>query len=186
MKNKVLPSTTMVYFLLLVFGCTSMSVPPGQTQYNLPENELLAREMPELSIVTADRLLERVKVASLLGNELSILPFPYWNVETIKINIEEITTIWLLNVKMRSGTNALATLNITFGIMGTIFAINAEYDRDYKNGLATTAILALVGGVVVGLGSGIVDASKRKKWDFTKLTQPQRLGVLLQIMGVQS
>lgn len=184
MKNKVLPSTTMVYFLLLVFGCTSMSVPPGQTQYNLPEKELLAREMPELSIVTADRLLERVKVASLLGNELSILPFPYWNVETIKINIEEITTIWLLNVKMRSGTNALATLNITFGIMGTIFAINSKYDEDYRSGLVLASGFALAGGLVTLIGSAIVDASKRTKWDFSKLTQPQRLAVLMRIMGV--
>jgi len=186
MKSKILPSTALVYSVLFIFGCTSISVPPGQTQYNLPEKELLARKMPELSIVTEDRVLERVKVVSLLGNELSALPFPYWNVEAIKINIEKITTIKLLYKKKRSMTNALVGFNITFGIVGIIFAINAKYDRDYRDGLGYTSLIAVAGSLVTGIGTAISELFKRKEWNLTGLTLSQRLTVLLQIMGVQS
>lgn len=184
MKNKVLPSTTLVYFLLLVFGCTSMSVPPGQTQCNLPEKELLARKMPELSIATEDRLLERVKIASLLGNELSALPFPYWNVETIKINIEKITLIRLLNVKKYNIPNALTASNITFAIVGGACAITSQYKNQYQDGLAAASLLA-AGVGAMALIAVILSSLIHKKWDFTELTLSQRLGVLTRIMGVQ-
>jgi len=183
MKNKVLPSTTLVYFLLLVFGCTSMSVPPGQTQYDLPEKELLAREMPELSIVTADRLLERVKVVSLLGNEVSVLPFPYWNVETIKINIEKITIIRILNVKKFNIPNALTAFNITFAVLGLPPAITANYKDTYESGLATASGVAIRVGIAA-LFMVFLSSLTRKKWNFTELSPSKRLAVLMQIMGV--
>jgi hypothetical protein len=182
MRKRLFSSTVMVFPILLAFACASTSISSYPPIVDWPENEMLAEEMPEVAITTTDHSWERVKIIRLIGRELTMLPYPYWNVDVLKIDPEQITTIKNIGKKYHTPISAISVFNVTFGIWGVLGALFSQYEGEYQDKLNGALRISAFFGIM-SLFIGILkDAESHKKWELKGLSTAKRLEILMRIM----
>jgi hypothetical protein len=125
----------------------------------------------------------RAKLTRLEGERIVFLPFPYWNVDSRTVSVNEINSIHVLNKKSSVGRGVLSGVGWTACIFGFLGLVSSEYDEDYR-GLLWAAPL---GGVIIGAPIGLLIeamASTPSPYYFTKMNPNEKYAVLRRIMGL--
>jgi hypothetical protein len=176
---------TLLFLLSFIVSCFSSSVPiKTEVTKGTLSPRLEALKFEEVELVTAEGERHRGKVVSLEGESIEFRPFPYWNVELIKLNLDDIHSIKL--TKKRSGAaNGFASgFGWAFIFAGTIGGAGSKYNVDYENALLASAIVGGAGGLI-GLAIGAIrDFSIRKKFDFFKMSGEKKEQAIRKIMGL--
>lgn len=182
MKRRLLMTPGIVLPVLLAFACASAGITDLSLPTDWPEKEILARQMPEVSIRTYEKTYEPVKIIRLSGRELTILPYPYWNVDALKIDPEQILSIKFIRKKHFTPISAISVFNIAFGICGIFGAIFSKYEGEYLDALNGALGISSIFGIC-SLAIGMLQyAASHKNWELKGLATAERLEILLKIM----
>lgn len=185
MKKRRKCSAMVALPILLSFACASVSIREDPNPEAWPEQEILAREMPTVRIETDARAYQPVKIVRLQGGELTVLPYPYWNVDLQKIDCGEIRMIQLLEKKSGATRFAASGFLGGFAISGLILAAASRYNNDFQAGLLGALVIGSAAGLLGLLVGVMTDSSSPRRWRLAGLAPRQRLQALMRIMGVR-
>jgi hypothetical protein len=180
--RKATAGLTLIAFLLFLSGCATtggfrVEPPPGARNF-----DNLARIFPQLLLITTSGDPHQGKLTQIEGEEVVLRPFPYWNVEEVRIPVEEIRSIEIQPEKNGAAAGAANGAGWTFLIFGAI-GLGSKYNTQFQSALLGSGLMAAVAGLA-GLAIGaLTDAAKRTQYDFYKMTPPEKEAALKKIMG---
>jgi len=170
--------------ILALAGCATADIRPGITP---PEGVILeARAFPEVEVLTTGGALYICKLARLGKDTVSLLPSPYWNVETKSVVVAEIHSIRTRGQKSDIGRGVVTGFGFVSCIAGIAALGSSKYDVDYENAILGAPLVGLVIGVPLGFLVGVAgDAvSRPARYDFRELSPDRKYGVLRRLMGI--
>jgi hypothetical protein len=185
MLKKLISIITLIFYMYSLFSCSA------PTQYRIKDRmatsssyNLQAKKFPEVRLYTTNMKSYTCKLISLKGNEIALLPSPYWNIEAIKLDLNKIHSIQLEEMPRSAGHGFAGGFAAGFMITGIIGGIASKYDEDYK--------FALLGAAGVGLGCGIIgliigaasDATRKTGYEFHKMNRSEKILAIKNIMGL--
>lgn len=190
MSRKTATYLALLASLHFTMGCAAKRVyGPGGGVAQLPPAFLEAKVFPEVRIEAGGNPGFVGKITGLENSTVRVLPAPYWNVETLRIDLTEISSIVLPGKKRKVGRAAAYGLGIGFLVVGGLSAASSKYDEDYQIGL----ILAPAGGIAGGAVSGLValavaamsGSKPEKTYVFEGMTAEEKAAAILDLMGVK-
>lgn len=191
MAKKFLSLFLLINFMNFLICCSNTESLSGGKIIQTPPSsgaatnaELRAQSLPEIQLSTQQGNAYKGKILSLKGETLILLPFPYWNVEPVELDLEDIHSIQLPKRGSRAAKNALIAFGSTFIISGTIFAGSSKYDEDYEEALLWSASLGGLGGMVGLVIGGLVDVFSKSGYDFYKMNKLDKMKAIKKIMGL--
>jgi hypothetical protein len=179
MGKKCLSFLLLSSHLLFLMTCATTTV---ETQVD-PGQEITPFKFPEVQLATTNGDLTTGKLLRFESQTLTILPYPYWNVDSIKVPLADIARIKLIEKKSRAGGSFLGGFSITFISAGLISGLAAKYDEDYETALAGSALLGGAVGLIALAIGGIADISTKKDFEFTTMPAAEKIASLRKIMG---
>jgi hypothetical protein len=183
--KKIASTVALAAFLLFLTGCATnemIRVVPLRTESGNLAN--IARVLPELELITTAGDTFQGKLTRREGGAVILRPFPYWNVEEVRVLIEEIHTIKLSGSKngaIRGAANGAGSIFLISGILG---GLTSKYDVDYEWALLGSGILSALGGLAGLVIGAIADAAEKTNFDFYAMTPPEKEAALKKIMGI--
>lgn len=143
-----------------------------------------ALKFDEVQVITLKGDIYRGKIVGQWAGSIDFRPIPFWNVELIRLNLDEIRGIELVNRPSRAGKGFIKGFGWTFTIVGGIFGMGSKYDVDYENALLGSAMVGAAGGVIGFLVGVIGDASTKTRFDFTSMSAEEKTRAVRKIMGL--
>jgi hypothetical protein len=181
-KNK-LAIFTLLIFLNFIICCTTTEIKSANHVPISPTLEIQAKKFPEVELTTSKGNIHKGKIISLRGEDLLLSPFPYWNVELLKINMNEIHYIKLLKKKSKATSGMLSGFAWTFIIIGILAGAGSRYDEDYEEALLGSAVTGAVGGLIGFAIGGIAQAGTKSEYEFFKMPDSKKVYAIKKIMG---
>ena len=187
MSRKTAVCVALLASLHFIAGCAAERVyGPGGKVAPLPSVTLEAKALPEVFLQTKDEAGGRNgKITGLENRTVRFLPSPYWNVETLRIDIAAISRIDVPGKKHSLGRTWLSSFGWGFLVSGGVLAVASQYDEDYQWSL----ILAPASGAAVGLiamaATAISGSNRETSYDLTSMSDEERAFVVLKLMGIQ-
>ena len=180
----------LVSCLVILTGCTGLTrpatIPNSQSddeiQTKSDDDTLDGRSSSGLCIHTETDTYDAVRIVQITNDTLTVIPYPFWNVESHQIHLDDIISI----VVPKEGDNKLkgctGGFSVGFTVIGIIGLLTSEYNEDY----AMSLMLGGLGGVVLGgvgfcLG-GIGDIRHRGYYDFRQTSKPKKIQLLNNIV----
>jgi hypothetical protein len=184
MYKKILDYITLMFLLNFLFNCSSIRIPENeQVVKEYSTIEIKTKIFPEIQLKTMGEEIHTGKPLSLKGRIFELLPFPYWNVESVKVDLEEIHSIKLIRKERRAGKGFAGGFAWGFLITGTLAGLSSKYDEDFEEALLGSAI---VGGSIGLLGfviGGFADATTKSEYYFYKMSDSEKIKAIKKIMG---
>ena len=175
----------LLLFLALMLSCTGSTGPVRlEGTEGVQAGRAQAVKFDEVQLITSNGDIHRGKIIGQEGGSIDFRPVPYWDVELIRLNLDEIQSIELVNRPSRAGKGFIQGFGWTFTIVGGIAGIGSKYDVDYENALLGSAIVGAAGGVIGFLVGVIRDASAKKRFDFTSMSAEEKARAVRKIMGL--
>ena len=167
-------------------GCAANRVQgPWAGVAQLPSVLVEAKALPEVRIEAGGNPGFAGKVTGLENSTVRVLPAPYWNVKTLRIDLAEISSIVLPGKKRSVGRAAASGLGIGFLVTGGIAAAASKYDADYQFGLIGSAAVGAVSGLIAAAATAISGSKSEKTYVFKGMTPEQKAAAILDLMGVK-
>jgi hypothetical protein len=182
MKEKTLSWVLIWLHLLLLMGCATAHVEMDAS----PNPKIVSQVFSEVELTTAKGGALRGKLIRFEDQVLTLLPSPYWSVDSVRIPLDDIDFIKITDRKSSAGPAFLSGFGISFMVIGVLAGASSNYDEDYQAALAGAAVCGLVIGGVAALISLIVDAGHRTKFDFQKMPVSEKIGSLRLIMSADN
>jgi hypothetical protein len=181
MGKKCLSLFLVSFHLLLLMTCATATI---ETKVD-PDQKITPLKFPEVRIVTTKGDRTTGKLTQFENQTLTFLPYPYWNVDSIKIPLDDIARIELKERKSHAGSRFVAGFSYAFIVVGLLAGFDAKYDEDYEDALAGTAVLGGIAGLI-GLAIGAIsDSASKKKYEFAAMSTPEKVASLRKIMGAR-
>jgi hypothetical protein len=150
-----------------------------------PDQKIAPLKFPEVQIVTTTGYRTTGKLTQFENQTLTFLPYPYWNVESVNIPLDDIARIEVKGKKSHAGSGFVAGFSYSFIVIGLIAGLSSQYDEDYEGALAGSVVLGGLAGLV-GLAIGaIVDISAKKNFEFATMPASEKIASLRKIMGAR-
>jgi len=146
-------------------------------------SKITANKLPEIQLTTIAEKQYKVKLLSLEAENLTMLPFPYWNVEPVEIHLDEIHSIKVMKKDSKAGKGFGWGFAIGFLIPGTIGALTSKYDRDYQFTLAWSFYGGLAGGLLGLVIGGVSSLAEKSQYNFSKMSRVEKINSIKEIMG---
>jgi hypothetical protein len=185
MMKKILVDLTLAFFIIFNISCAT--VPPSGSPRSSSLRSLgkvEATKFPEVQLVTTYGDQHKGKIFSLEGDTVTFLSFPYWNVEPLRIGLDEIHSIERIQAKKGAGLGFLygfGWVTLAFGIFG---ATHSKYDRDYQFAMLGAPLVGLFGGLLGLAIGGTADLMTRSKFDLSRMAKDEKIQTLIAIMGL--
>jgi len=180
--------TLLASAVLFLLSCTGLTGPATVSDMEVQAKpEIIPADGYSSSAVyiqTETHIYEVVRIEQMINDTIIITPFPFWNVESRHVCIDDITSI--AKPKKSNSANGFA-LGFAFGFsfVGVIGLSTSEYNSDYSMYLLLSTLSGMIcGGLGCCLG-GISDISTRSYYDFRKMTPHEKRRVLYKIMKDQ-
>ena len=167
-------------------GCatTQSRVPPAKP------GGLVPAEYKKVEVATTTGITYTGKVVGFQDNQLAILPYPYWNVEEVHVDLEQIATVKLKKHPGESGSSssghgAAIGFAVGFLLAGTIGLFTGEYDEDFQESIMAAFV---VGGAfgLCGLGWGAAAGlAEEKEYDFSEMSRREKIRTIRKVMGLR-
>jgi len=185
MSKKISTIITLAIFINFIISCSTIrTVNRNEVVEIAPSVKIKAVKLQEVQLTTTRGELTG-KLLSLEGEILQMLLFPYWDVEPINIDLNEIYSIKLMKKNSRAGKNAAASgFAWGFLITGIATGLDSEYDEDFEDALLGSAI---IGGFIGLLGfviGGLSDIATKSKYYFFQMSNSEKIRVIKKIMGL--
>jgi len=174
---------TLLFFLNFILSCATRTTSSGINIKTTSTSEFIAKKLPELELITTRGELHRGKLLSLIGKDVLFSPFPYWNVETLKIHLDKIHSIKLAKKGGKAGSGFAHGFGWTFIIIGVIGAATSKYDEDFSAALGGSAAAGLIGGLLGLVIGGVAKAATKSQYKFYNMSDSEKTKTVLKIMG---
>jgi hypothetical protein len=168
------------------FFCGCATIPGSVAAHILESKEkTVAVEFPDLILTDLTGTEHEVKILSIQGRIVTVMPFPYWFLDPIEISLNQIKS---LKIKKRSYPGLTVTLVLAeagFIIGGGTMGILADSRGDY--GLAIgLGIVGALAGVGSTLFSDVWDLGDQMypEYNFSEMNEADKLHTVLTLMGV--
>jgi len=185
MSKKTLTIITLTFFLNFLFSCTATStLTSSEVVKTSPISEIKAKKLQEVQLKTTSGEIHTGKLSSLEGGDLVLLPFPYWNVEAIKIDLDEIYSIKVMKKDSKAGKGAAGGFAWGFLITGTLAGLTSEYDEDFEAALLGSAVIGAFFGLLGLVIGGLGDVATKSEYDFYKMSNSAKIRIIKKIMGL--
>jgi len=185
MSKKFLTFLTLVLFMNFLISCTIIGNHSNdKIRGTYSFSKITANKFPEIQLITTSGDPYKGKLLSLEGEKLKLLPFPYWNVESVEIDIDEIHSIELMKKDSKAGKGAAQGFAYTFLIVGIIAGLDSEYDEDYEDALVGATILGAFGGLLGLIIGGASSLASKTKYEFYKMSLGEKIRAIRKIMGL--
>jgi len=185
MSKKILTYSTLALFLVFTISCATVPASGPLGSSSLPSlGKVDAAKFPEVQIVTTSGDQHKGKVLSLEGNTVTFSPFPYWNVEPLRIGVDEIHSIERTGKDSGAGKGFLYGFGFTTLALGILGVATSKYDVDYRSFMGGAPFIGLLGGLVGLTIGGIRDLATRTKYDFSRMAKDEKIAALMAIMGL--
>jgi len=178
MCRNILTFGTLFSFLIFIISCSTIRTTSTKDFPISPTSEIQAKEFPEVFLTKFGEDTYKGKFLSLIGEDLVFLPFPYWNVETLKINLNNIHSIQLVKKNSPGLLGFASGFAYSFIIFGIIGASGAKYDRDYEEALVRSFNIGLTGALL-----GLAIAGAKSEYKFYKMSESEKISAARKIMG---
>ncbi|MBN2536165.1 MAG: hypothetical protein JXB88_25005 [Spirochaetales bacterium] len=151
------------------------------------ENEkVTAVKFPVVKIKTIDNdETYKGKITGLEGDVVYFLPFPYWNIEHIRIPTDDIYSIQLQKERSTVIDGILNGAAFGFIITGIILGSSSKYNTHFEQAFVTAGLTATLGmgtGLVIGLS---IDASNEREFVLYNIPGSKKIKIIRKIMGLQ-
>jgi len=174
---------TLLFFLNFILSCATRTTFSGINIKTTSTSEFIAKKLTELELITTGGEIHRGKLLNLIGKNVLFSPFPYWNVETLKIHLNKIHTIKLAKKGSKAGSNFAHGFGWTFIIIGVIGVASSKYDKDFEEFLGVSAVAGLMGGLLGLVIGGVAKAATKSEYKFYKMSDTEKTKAVLKIMG---
>ncbi|MBN2409902.1 MAG: hypothetical protein JXE07_09205, partial [Candidatus Aminicenantes bacterium] len=151
-----------------------------------PSSRFEARKYEEVIITTSTGAAHKGKMISLEGDNIALLPFPYWNVDRIRLRLDEVLSIELPERGRRAGKGFFSGFGLGFIVTGMIAGASSKYDEDYEFALGVSAGAGVAVGLVGLLIGGIRDAVTKRRYDFADVSNEEKVQAVRKIMGLSA
>jgi len=185
MVKKVGVIFTLFAFVLLLVDCAmTTSIGQGGLGVERVTGKLYSKVFPEIQLVTAKGESYTGKIMELEEDTITLRPSPYWNVELVKIPIEEIYFIKFPKSGAKVLFGFLNGLGWGFLVPGFLSAVTSKYNTDFEAGLQLGAGAGLLGGLVGLLVGGIITVASKSKYEFSGWSGNDKRLFIREIMGL--
>lgn len=185
MSKKTLTLITLTFFINFLISCSTTTTQTGTEVFkSSPSSVIEAKKLQEVQLITASGEIHRGKLSRLEGRDLVLLPFPYWNIEPIKIDLDEIHSIKLVKKSKKAGKGFAGGFAWGFIIIGTLAGLSSRYDEDFQMALLGSAVSGAFFGFLGFLIGGISDISAKSEYDFSKMPDSEKIRAIKKIMGL--
>lgn len=186
MFRKTATYLVLAAYLPFTAGCAANRV-KGQWAgvAQLPPVFVEAKFIPEVRIELGGNPGFSGKITGLENSTARILPAPYWNVETLRIDLAEISSIVLPGDKSKRRQATAYGMGIGFLVTGAIAAAASQYDTDYQMGLIGSVGVGAITGLIVAAVSAASGSNSGKTYVFKEMTPEQKAAAILDLMGVK-
>jgi hypothetical protein len=144
----------------------------------------------KVEVATIVGMIYTGKVVGFQDNRLAILPYPYWNVEEVHVDLEKIAVVKLKRNPGESGSSkaghgAAIGFAVGFLLAGTIGLFTGEYDEDFQDSIMMSFVLGAAFGLC-GLGWGAAAGlPEEKEFDFSKMSRKEKIRTIKKVMGLR-
>ena len=184
MAKRIFASFTLLFFLNFIISCYTSEITSSDESVKIfPTSEIVAKKFPEIELKTAERKIPRAKLLRVVGKKVSLLPFPYWDVEILNIDLNEIYFIKLLKKRNNAANGFASGFGWTFMISGTLGALSSRYNKDFETALFMSVGVGLSGGLLGFLIGAASKIGTSTEYEFIKMSDSQKIRALEKIMG---
>lgn len=185
MSKKTLALITLTVFLNFLFSCTTTStLTRNEAVKTFPIYEIEAKKLQEVQLKTTSGEIHTGKLTRLGRGNLVLLPFPYWNVEAIKIDLDDIYSIKVMKKSSKAGKEAAGGFAWGFLITGTIAGLSSKYDEDFELALLGSAVIGAFVGLITFVVGGLREVATKSKYDLYKMSNSKKIRAIKKIMGL--
>jgi len=181
MGKKCLSLFLVSLHLLFFMTCTTARI---ETRVD-PDQKIAPLKLPEVQVVTTKGDRSTGKLTQFEDQTLTLLPYPYWNVEAVKIPLDDIARIEVKGKKSHAGSGFVAWFSFSFMAVGLLAGLSSQYNEDYEAALLGSAIVGGIGGLVGLAIGGIVDMASKNTYEFATMSTPEKVASLRKIMGAR-
>lgn len=188
MSRKTATYLALVASLHFTVGCAANRVQgPWAGVAQLPPVLVEAKALPEVRIEAGGNPGFAGKVTGLENSTVRVLPAPYWNVETLRIDLSEISSIVLPGKKRTVGRAGAYGLGIGFLVVGGLglAAGESKYDEDYQLGLRVSVAYGAASGLVAATVAALIGSKPEKTYVFARMTAEEKAAAILDLMGLK-
>jgi hypothetical protein len=185
MSGKAPTVITLIVFLNFLMTCTSMKTPgPNEPVETYPSTKIWAAKFQEVQLTTVDNRVSRGMILRLEGENLFLSPVPYWNVDPVEINIDEIRSIKLMKKGPNMAKGFTWGFSLGFIVIGgsALMFGDLKYDEDYEDALTYTAFGAGGAGLLGGVIGGLISLGKKSRYNFEKMSKKEKIDALREII----
>jgi hypothetical protein len=185
MLKKTLTFIILIIFLNFLITCTTIrTTGPNEKIETYPSIKIKATKFQEVKLTTADHKVRTGMILSLEEDNVHLSPVPYWNVDPIEIDLDEIRTIKLIEKMGAWGKGFVWGSTLGFIAAGGLALTggNLKYDEDYEEALTLGAAGAGAGGLLGLIIGGVVSLAKKSSYDFYKMSKEEKILALQKIM----
>lgn len=185
MSGKVPTFITLLILLNFLMACTSTkTASPYETIETYPSAKIWAAKVQEVQLTTVDNRVSRGMILRLEGENLFLSPVPYWNVDPIEIDLDEIRSIKLVKNGPNMGKGFIWGLSLGFITTGGLALAlgDLKYDEDYEEALGYSLAGAGGAGLLGATIGGILSLGKKSRYNLEKMSKKEKIEALRKIM----
>lgn len=145
-----------------------------------------AAKFEEVVLTTSNGDIHKGKIVSLNGEAIEFRPYPYWNVELVRLHLDEIHSIKLPKKGSRAGKGFVSGFGWSFMIVGSIAGASSKYDEDYEGALLGSLVLGGAAGLIGFLVGALQDASTKTNYEFAGMSREEKERAVRKIMGLSA
>ena len=186
MFKKFIAILTVIVYTYFLFGCTT-TMPSRNKAGKITSSPagFMAIKFPEVVLATNDLVTYRGKLVSLESKEITLLPSPYWNIKSFKIDLNEVRSISLVKEKDSATASGFAGgFACGFLFIGIIGGVVSKYNEAYTFTLVSAGAAGLAAGLVGLIIGAAADASEKTKYEFHEMKDTDKIKALKKIMGL--
>jgi len=183
MAKKVFSVFTFFLLAYFLISCATTRPSLSRDESKVPTYMTIqAEKFPEVLLKEKGGINKIVKILRLEGGKLVVLPSPYWNIEPMEIDLEQISSIEFTEVPKRGG-GPIAGFFLGYYVAGIMGLTTAKYNVDYNHAIT----YSLLGGVSCGLLGLVIEAvanpRPQRKIYFSGMSVAEKIVALKNIMG---
>jgi hypothetical protein len=184
MAKKVFSVFTLFLSAYFLVSCAMLGPSPWREEPTVPTYVTIqANRFPAVLLKENGGISKIVKILRLEDGKVIFLPSPYWNVQPMEIDLEQIASINLTEVKSKGVGWFLGGALVGFYTAGIGGLSTSHYNVDYERALGNS-FLAAVGGGLLGMAiGGVFNPRPQTKFNFSRMSTAAKVVALKNIMG---
>jgi hypothetical protein len=185
MFKKSISIITVALYIFFIFGCNSTTTFRNtHAIQKTASHEFKAKKLQQVELRTINMKFHKGKLLGLKGKDVMLLPFPYWNVEPLMIDIDDINSIALEKKESSAAKGCANGFAFGFLIVGIIGGLSSEYDEDYQAALLIATGAGLIVGALGTVIGALTDINKKSEFRFNTMSDSEKIKALQKIMGL--